>query len=1336
MIVDTSAPTAIFAMTGLVRTGGGAYATSSGALGVTFTHDDPESGSQAAYGVECDGQAVSWHDTWEAVRSATAFVDGGRYRAVARATNGVSLSTTKYGDWFIYDATSPMALSYVVMGDSGGITVGSGLRVTARASDSGSGLSRIGLAIGSAPGATELSTSLPGADSGYLWKPAASGEASFAFTIPDGAAGAYYATIVAENRAGSSTSRSETAQAFAITAGGGMVVKDQGPYTSDATSLVGQWAYTGVEAVTGYDYRVVGSDGSATAWAATTETELRISGLSLTGGVTYRVEVRAALEGGGTSSVGQSLGILVDVSDATIAAFTVPEACGSGDFWVGWTASDGESGIGRVELLVETRTADGESAALGGGWRDLYVTSEMTRIPVTLADDEGANLLTHGARVYATIRITNGAGKPVETRAPVTIIDDTPPETPVVVDQGDSINTMQASDGLSVHWIWSEGDSESGIASYEWAIAKSRDGFGPALWHDVGQALSVETGALAVEHSETVYFAVRATNGAGATSVGISNGIICDSTAPFIAGVQLTRTQGDADVNYLSSDDTLKLAIEAYEPESAIRGYYGYVGTVDGTGEWSERGEQHWSGVDATLDLGIDPIPDGSGVVVFRGESENESGQREYGYTTGVMIDIERPVVSGVYGINTISGLSFDWTVQRSIAPIVKYEVALRKVGDIKPDVWTNVGLVSRYTIPATELIEGMYTLCVRATSASGMSSFTEIEDSRWQSAIVVYDVTPPELVSLTCPAYASRGLKFTMEAVDALSGIREYQYALGSADDPTIYSGGWNSVSTRSGNCTATFSFDDLAAPVRDGERIYLMTRIKNGVGLWSEIAASGRVVVDMSAPMAPIVSVGQWTRYLNRVEGASLSAKDLESGITHYAYGAVADGETEPAKWIVESVTGFMPEFALADTTIAGLELMDGGRYRIAVKAMNGAGDWSVLGRSEPITADATAPALLFTESGSTIVVNDGIRPIGYRVDEDCTIRLTIRKPNGEIETLDDEAIQANVAREYPFAFEREGIYIVSGATEDAAGNVGNVGAGAEYQRVRRNARPVIVLAARFDATPGKPLTLTASVHDPDAAWTPGGTLAYSWSQESGTPESDPSPGRRYYHRATWDQRSEYPVTLTVTDPDGKSVAATTVVVVENTRAGTLFVDEYWHGEHELRGDVLVPAGLTLTVDTATRVVAVGNSISGWSHGLRVEGTLLASDTVFEERDVGRYWAGITVLGHATLTNARVSGAERGVAVLGAASVDLSGARLTWNEIGVHAYGCAIRIAGARFTRNAFYGIKEDAGALVEVDDSVFTANGYAYYDETLTTVDIAELNTFPGNSGNIEE
>jgi hypothetical protein len=186
--------------------------------------------------------------------------------------------------------------------------------------------------------------------------------------------------------------------------------------------------------------------------------------------------------------------------------------------------------------------------------------------------------------------------------------------------------------------------------------------------------------------------------------------------------------------------------------------------------------------------------------------------------------------------------------------------------------------------------------------------------------------------------------------------------------------------------------------------------------------------------------------------------------------------------------------------------------------------------------------------------------------------------------------------------------------------------------------------------------------------------------------------------------------------------------------TPTRTLQADEEWTGDYPIFGQVIVPAGKTLTIRQNVTVTVDGpTDCDPYQNGLIVAGTLII-ETGVTVTTVQSGWMGIIVSGTATVTGAYINLAERGLAILENAAVTVNGCTFGQNFAGIHAYASHPAIANCTF-RNNIYGIKEDEGGRPTVTDCAFTGNEIPYYHETLTRITTGQLNQIPGNRGNYE-
>jgi WD40 repeat protein len=120
-----------------------------------------------------------------------------------------------------------------------------------------------------------------------------------------------------------------------------------------------------------------------------------------------------------------------------------------------------------------------------------------------------------------------GDGTVVVARVP----DTTPPSTPVIMDEGQFLQS-----GAELSTSWTSSDPESGVVEYQYAIGTSATDPGSGYlvgWKSAGTATEATETGLTLQDGLTYYWYVRARNGAGLWSeVGVSDGITVDRIAP------------------------------------------------------------------------------------------------------------------------------------------------------------------------------------------------------------------------------------------------------------------------------------------------------------------------------------------------------------------------------------------------------------------------------------------------------------------------------------------------------------------------------------------------------------------------------------------------------------------------------------------------------------------------------------------------------------------------------------------------------------------------------------------------------------------------------------
>jgi parallel beta-helix repeat protein len=497
-------------------------------------------------------------------------------------------------------------------------------------------------------------------------------------------------------------------------------------------------------------------------------------------------------------------------------------------------------------------------------------------------------------------------------------------------------------------------------------------------------------------------------------------------------------------------------------------------------------------------------------------------------------------------------------------------------------------------------------------------------------------------------------------------------------------------------------------------------MVRAIDKAGLWSKPVISDKILIDHTKPGIPVITSRQYNTSKTEIGGIQFASGDPESGITHYRLGVV----TQPGTgWLATQVRPINQFGGQLD----GLNLTEAGVYYLAMQTQNGAGDWSDIGYSAPVTVDTLAPVLKFTRAGSIIVTNAPPLAVEFTLSEAAQVQLNLVAGNG-ISTPYSMNGKPGI-NQFTLNESKPDIYTLTAQATDPAGNAGSAGA-EQKQLIRVNAPPQIALPAEIHATPGQPLNFTATVVDPDGV--PGDVLTYQWNPGD---DNGPLTGSNPQHRYT--KAGQYTLTLTVTDKDGGVTTATTPVKIANTTRGSLYMDEVWSGVHHIYDDVTVPPGIKLTILAGTQIIIDGiPGETGYNHALIIQGSLtVQSGTSFKSVNgtVENGWKGIDITGQATLDGANIYHALRGITVMNTANVTASNCGFMDNYIGIHVYGSKPRIDHCQFINNQWYGIKEDLNGRPVVTYCGFTGNEVNYYQDQVSEITIDDLNRIPGNGGN---
>ena len=807
----------------------------------------------------------------------------------------------------------------------------------------------------------------------------------------------------------------------------------------------------------------------------------RFEGLSLKNGEVYAVRVTGLLDGQEMLG-GESEDIRVDTSGPLFCGDKgprVPRYVTPEGIPFEWEAQDGESGIASTELslfdylpktieasrfeplLTGSDVSEGafdptrcyqkdadvyrlkeglescDKTQLRGFFMSRGIKNSRSGGGVTVAASEGPQSLflcttSSGTMLdlsaedvlYAELRIVNGAGIPSVWESGAIMVDATAPPVPAVWASSAFYNTVQP---LEAAWQPSF-DSGSGIRSFSWTLVSDPDELSliaeeewAVIWED-GDTVVPETTLTAVnpgEHGAIRYFAVRSVNGAGEESIGLSEAVILDASAPYVPVIRIQQAlegaaNGYREISFLSSFDELSLFIQAYDPESGISSLSYDWGTdplLSGVPENRVPDEfivREGSTALARLffrpvDFSETPL---SGSVdtptVFRVLAENAAGGKSVVRGPSLVYDPEIPVLSSPYGIVSFSGnaepqggdfsyipdrLSFSWELSSGTAPVLYYQVSLEKTasdGTVtmlvnQLTIGQNTSYEYFFDVGSPAGIDALYTLSVTAYTAAGRTVSAVSNTVAVISSLPEADfIRVPEFVDCAMsPADGSVSLEVSLNACSVslfadrpalLPRVSEYEYCVGSPSSETAYSGGrWNRVQVDVPLTSLSLLLNADTGPAPDRSEIVVKLRVKNSFGLWSREEVSG-IMVDHSDPVISSLSINRaYTNAPDFLDGVSFSINEDYSGLRAYRIGITGAASGERVNWSEAGSYVLVPAddpYALSREaySVSGDALSEAVSYRVALKVQNKAGTWSEISYSSPVMVDRTPPVLSY--------------------------------------------------------------------------------------------------------------------------------------------------------------------------------------------------------------------------------------------------------------------------------------------------------------------------------------------------------------------------------------
>lgn len=1330
-IVDGSRPEITdLELTGLVQYGKDAYLTDLNELSFAPLVSDPETGIiQTSYGlVDLVGkEPLIWKDSLSSLKQNLHLEEGETYYLVVRAKNGLELSTREYSTGFIVDTQEPKFTSII-----GGQKLPPGhenyvqrhgdyLEVSWVVEDL-SPIIGYYYQIGTTSGSGEVSKNFLDADADG-WVPFSFSEyagnqqlSQPGFTFTDDI---YYISLkavdAAGNRGTSTTQGIEvntTKPAVPMVRTDGLYAweKDRLHFTVEMKDLVND--------LKGYHYRIIGTSSDVVLdWQSLVSSEKSVnileSNLDLEDGETYYLEVQAELLDGSRTDSGWAH-LTIDSTPPIILSLEAPKYAASQQLAISWRGEEDYSSI-TYQLKV---------GATAGGDQILDWTPVGQKNQHIFADLEIGN----GEIIYITLMAENSSKlSSVRGSGPI-IIDNTPPPTPLVFDQG-MYTTKDTY--LEASWHWSQEDLESGIRDYQIAVLRSREVTESTEWFTLSPDVKEHRLNQTQEHGLTYFIAVKATNQAGLSSVGFSDGILVDTTKPEPPRI---NDFGDY-VEFLAGPTTLIAEFTgAKDPESGLAAFYYSLGTHQDPTllvNHQEVVNQTVGRDDLLLEL--------SEIYFFEAIAKNNAGEVSAAtLSDGIMVvKGDEPKISQINDGGEFSTdnekLVFIWKINDPAVPFEHYEYALltdqkEMISNWQETREKRVELLASQVLGEDQTFQDgeTYYLAVRVVNKLLNATEEMISDG------ISIDSTPPADPVLDLEKYVTNDFRLKWTGADQHSGIQSYRYAVGSTRGGDDLSAGWVEIDLNElapGESRERIN-REIYLDLEHNQAYYLTVQAQNGVGFWSNPVMSTELIADLEPPTKPEILANNFTTSQREISDLWFSSNDLLSGIVGYRYQVVLNKDlsgdlTSP----LHNLDSVQHNYINPDLDIVGLNLIEGESYYLAIQTVDRLGHWSEIGYSQEITVDTIAPQLSFDNPADELVTNSGSIKITWQTNEGGTLfyRFVQLDSAGHPVTNPDFIVLEGISSGFgdvDFSALEYGRYQCQVYQLDLAGNLSET----VVKNIRYNSPPEVeILASSLTTYKGHRVKFISQVLDQD-----GSVLKFYWSVGADQVEKtwgiDEDPHLWEY---TFTEIGEYQVSVRVEDNDGEEQTAVLTVTITNTLEGALILDEFWTGDLEMQGIVEIPEEVTLTIAADTKITFPAAA------GLRVYGQIqlqgqAGSPIIF----TGIEWKGVEINPSAQIieiSQVVFDQAERGLTLI-EQDLIISDAIFSGNTVGLHLYQSNARVINCQFIDNLHFGVKEDQGGNALLEDCLFTNNQLSpYYDEELTWITVEKLNTLPGNSGN---
>ena len=529
-----------------------------------------------------------------------------------------------------------------------------------------------------------------------------------------------------------------------------------------------------------------------------------------------------------------------------------------------------------------------------------------------------ANLdITDDRPYYVTVNAYNQAGIVTSLLLEEIIFDQTPPAgNDASAKDGllrEDIDCMSLQDTVSGS-LENVEDLESGINKIEYCVGSTPFNCFIKPFTLIHKNTSFVCTDCEIYVGMTAFAIFRVTNGAGLSSVFISDGMTVDPTPPEIGRVYDGKTTKYPDVEKTYSNWTPTVTwYGALDAESGLRNCQWMIIKKEvGTTINVYVKALHF----ANLTYNVRHTEKTADLIILATDSRyfnviqcwNHAGMTSYMYSNGWTVIEQWPVPSYVidgkgphdmkYDLNGET-LAASWGAFRADFkdPVVKYEWAVGTVGEIDNILeFTDVGLDTKVSLSLSEsdltLKSGVeYFVTVRGTTLSGWTA------NKTSSGFIV-DITPPNdgIVKLSHHILGqnSKELDYTISwegFVDSETGIQSYAYCLGYIKDvcsTDVFHAGLDFQGT-------VQSF----LPEAQDNSVFGIVIVTNGAGL-KTVVTSDAVKIDYTPPVPGTVldGIGIELNYINTSTTAATTWSAFRDPESYIKKCTLTVGEKNPIK------------------------------------------------------------------------------------------------------------------------------------------------------------------------------------------------------------------------------------------------------------------------------------------------------------------------------------------------------------------------------------------------------------------------------------------------------